>query len=641
MRFIIADPGLSENVGHHPNACRFLVEGAKARGIPVQVFGFHDIDPAVRAATGAIPHFASHTYLGDDGTPFCGWLNAFFLTKDATRMDFQRLPGIGRDDVVLVHAARAAQLLAAIEWAARLPEADCPVIVVEMGGSVGVRFNQNPAGGEEAVAPNPSVNSQPLLCRYAAQYLSIVGNRPLHVITYNSMVSEGYTKLMGQTVGVLPFPTPALGKPRNRAGKRPITIASMGHQQVGKGYHLLPDIVAGILEAYTDVRFQIHNSDPDYRYSVGTPVALMIQAQARLRDLAARDSRVTLIDRDVEYSEWVGLIESADVMLCPYDQRRYSVQHSGLTSAAIASGIPVVVPARSTLSGWIDDYGDIGTTFDVYEFWSVDSALRRLLDDFDGYANRAFAAAGDWASTQGVEGFFNDIQKLHATRPAVPRTPLYGGVNAEALAGSATIFTPSSLVVTRENDDGPTAETLKATGDSLLRQGRASDAAASYEAAIVLRPDYAEAHCNLGIALSEAGDAGRAEASLRRALELAPDRVRILTNLGALLSRQGRVDEAAVLLRRARDIDPANGWIKNNLAAALTKQRQWTEAVALLREAVKELPGESTIWFNLGNACEGAEDFVAALEAYRKTVEIRPDYQGAAGKIAALSARAG
>ena len=63
--------------------------------------------------------------------------------------------------------------------------------------------------------------------------------------------------------------------------------------------------------------------------------------------------------------------------------------------------------------------------------------------------------------------------------------------------------------------------------------------------------------------------------------------------------------------------------------------------MALLREAVKELPGESTIWFNLGNACEGAEDFVAALEAYRKTVEIRPDYQGAAGKIAALSARAG
>jgi len=57
-------------------------------------------------------------------------------------------------------------------------------------------------------------------------------------------------------------------------------------------------------------------------------------------------------------------------------------------------------------------------------------------------------------------------------------------------------------------------------GIALQSQGRLSEAAASYRLAVLLAPDFVEAHNNLGIALTEAGDAAGAITALSRALAL-------------------------------------------------------------------------------------------------------------------------
>ncbi len=58
---------------------------------------------------------------------------------------------------------------------------------------------------------------------------------------------------------------------------------------------------------------------------------------------------------------------------------------------------------------------------------------------------------------------------------------------------------------------------------------------ACYHRAVELKPDFAEAHNNLGNVLKDQGKLAEAEACYRRALELKPDVAEVHNNLGAAL----------------------------------------------------------------------------------------------------------
>ena len=60
-----------------------------------------------------------------------------------------------------------------------------------------------------------------------------------------------------------------------------------------------------------------------------------------------------------------------------------------------------------------------------------------------------------------------------------------------------------------------------------------------------LKPDFAEAHNNLGNAFMDQGKLDEAIACYRRALELKPDFAEAHNNLGIALKDQGKLDEAS------------------------------------------------------------------------------------------------
>jgi len=73
---------------------------------------------------------------------------------------------------------------------------------------------------------------------------------------------------------------------------------------------------------------------------------------------------------------------------------------------------------------------------------------------------------------------------------------------------------------------------------------------------VKLRPDYAEAHNNLGNALARLGRLREAEASFREALRHKPNYAEAHNNLGNALRDQRRFDESAASLRRALESRP-------------------------------------------------------------------------------------
>ena len=81
------------------------------------------------------------------------------------------------------------------------------------------------------------------------------------------------------------------------------------------------------------------------------------------------------------------------------------------------------------------------------------------------------------------------------------------------------------------------------------------EAVACYRRALELKPDYAEAHNNLGIALKEQGNLEEAAACYLRALRLDPLFVKPCYNLAAV-REEGSVDEAIASYRQAVKLKP-------------------------------------------------------------------------------------
>jgi len=80
-------------------------------------------------------------------------------------------------------------------------------------------------------------------------------------------------------------------------------------------------------------------------------------------------------------------------------------------------------------------------------------------------------------------------------------------------------------------------------GTALQKLGKPGEAVASYGMAISIQPDFADAHSNLGNALLALRMLEEAVASYRRALEINPDLSEASGSLGSALLALGKIEE--------------------------------------------------------------------------------------------------
>ena len=165
---------------------------------------------------------------------------------------------------------------------------------------------------------------------------------------------------------------------------------------------------------------------------------------------------------------------------------------------------------------------------------------------------------------------------------------------------------------------------LFAKAKGLHQAGRLAEAIALYSRAAELKPDYAEAHNNLGNALGEAKRFEEAVVSLRRAADLRPELAAIHSNLGLALTRLKRFEEAVASYRRAIELSGDFAEAHSNLGGALMALKRYPEAIACHRRAIELNPRLTVAHNSLGNALMelGHPDDAAA--SFRSAVEIEP-----------------
>ena len=162
----------------------------------------------------------------------------------------------------------------------------------------------------------------------------------------------------------------------------------------------------------------------------------------------------------------------------------------------------------------------------------------------------------------------------------------------------------------------------------LFAAGEFQPARAHIETSLVSRPDSAPAQLLAGRIARRLGDFDAALVYLDRALALAPQR--------EALFEKARTLDAAGVRPQARDAWGAilKALPQDREAAARLGRLAWEDgeyatAVSLLERATSgEAP--ASVWFDLGVVHQDLRDYAEATKAYRKALDIKPDYAEAA-----------
>ncbi|HEY4031618.1 MAG TPA: tetratricopeptide repeat protein [Caulobacteraceae bacterium] len=156
--------------------------------------------------------------------------------------------------------------------------------------------------------------------------------------------------------------------------------------------------------------------------------------------------------------------------------------------------------------------------------------------------------------------------------------------------------------------------------------GRADEALASFDQAIALDPDYADAHHSRGVVLRELGRPEDAVAAFDRAIALRPAHPEAHYDRGLALRALGRFEAALQSYDQALALDPAHPEALSSRGNVLTDLKRYEEALESYAAALRVRPDHAEAWSNQMPALAALKRPEAALAACDRAIALRPDH---------------
>jgi predicted O-linked N-acetylglucosamine transferase (SPINDLY family) len=159
--------------------------------------------------------------------------------------------------------------------------------------------------------------------------------------------------------------------------------------------------------------------------------------------------------------------------------------------------------------------------------------------------------------------------------------------------------------------------------------GDSEAAVRAIKRALLVDPQSASAHSNLGTILLSMGRAEESLVSCDTAIRLAPTSTDAHYNRGNALFALGRFTDAAASFRTASALNPRSTDAFNNCGNALHKARQFLEAIACYDNVLTLDPGHVLAYINRGAALVELRKTDAAIADFDRALALAPDHAGA------------
>jgi len=156
-------------------------------------------------------------------------------------------------------------------------------------------------------------------------------------------------------------------------------------------------------------------------------------------------------------------------------------------------------------------------------------------------------------------------------------------------------------------------------------QGKNEQALTSYNRAVALQPNHADALSNRGNLLKELRRFDEALASFNRALDIKPAHTGALNNRGVTLHVMQRFDEALASFDRAIALKPDNIDALTNRGNTLDGLKRHEEALASFDRALALQPNSLAALVNRGNTLREMKRLHEALAGYDKAIALAPN----------------
>lgn len=132
------------------------------------------------------------------------------------------------------------------------------------------------------------------------------------------------------------------------------------------------------------------------------------------------------------------------------------------------------------------------------------------------------------------------------------------------------------------------------------------------------------------------GRYGDAEALLRRCLELAPSFLAARHNLAVVLQKEAKFAAALAEVELLLEAEPANPGYRNLAASVAARLGDMQRSIELYSEVLREFPRQPKIWMSYGHTLKSAGRQDEAIAAYRRAVELAPQFGEAYWSLANL-----
>ena len=142
------------------------------------------------------------------------------------------------------------------------------------------------------------------------------------------------------------------------------------------------------------------------------------------------------------------------------------------------------------------------------------------------------------------------------------------------------------------------------------------EAVIAFKTVILLRPDYSDAHTNMGNVLNAQAKFEEALNAFRKSLEIKPDNAIAYYNIGTTLHDQNKFSDAICAYRKALEIEPLFAKAHNNLGRSLAYTGEVEDAICAYKKAIEIIPDYNIAHENLsfallnnGAVKEGLDEF--------------------------------